>query len=233
MSHYYDFGNPNSIAKKKKRAQKVSEQLRIEGIIPAPIIFEGEKIATHPWAKKISQLLLDKVDEPERVAKGRSYLKNNFIVHFEQTQGHCKATIVGENVYQVNLTWPSLKKNVLKKLLSATADDLCLLIELLQKTPDIAAFNALERLALMPDFIPALEDLKTSCTCLNWWGECKHVFALIQALIYLIDRDFSFLFKLLGQDLNELSDTAKEVFLKKHLKFPSRGGVDAEGGRGG
>jgi len=169
---------------------------------------------------------LEAFTDPARLARGRSYANNDRVKSWKLDKGGVKARIRGSvNPYYGVYKEPTYDTRIALQPISA--GDWELLIRdlgsraafvsrlLLNEVPDTIEkpFEALD-LHLLPH---RAKDLKTQCSCPDYYNPCKHVAGLCYVVAAQLDRDPFLLFELRGLSREDLFRQLRETPLGKAL----------------
>jgi uncharacterized Zn finger protein/transcriptional regulator with XRE-family HTH domain len=216
MSRYHDWYPPYvSTAEKQYRNEKMAAKLSKEGRVLKPILVKGRKMATSFWGKAWCDNVESYQDYSNRLPRGRSYVRNGAVLDLDISTGKVTALVSGSSSkpYEISITisplaperWELLKKKCLGKISS--------LLALVQgKLPQeiLAEFCNRET-----GLFPSPKEIKTSCSCPDWAGLCKHLAAVLYGIGVRLDEDPKLFFTLRGvkeSDLvgSEVIDTLTE-----------------------
>ena len=84
-----------SVGSRMLKAKKKLEKLRKKNPKINPIIIEGKKITTTWWGNAWIDNLKYYADYDNRVARGKSYVKNGFVIHLSIRKGLIEAMVMG------------------------------------------------------------------------------------------------------------------------------------------
>ncbi len=197
--------------KKKKKTRNIK-----------PVIIEGNKTATSWWGKAWIHHLKSYADYDNRVPRGRSYVKNGFVIHLAIQEGHIESMVMGSRIYNVNITMKKINKKKWKSIKQLSQKHLYSLSDLLDghfpKELEKVFSDSNEGL------FPILKEIDFNCSCPDWASMCKHVSATLFALGAKIDEDVDLFFQLRGVNIKELIQSAiTSETTELQRKVPLRG----------
>ncbi|HEY9824758.1 MAG TPA: SWIM zinc finger family protein [Stenomitos sp.] len=156
---------------------------------------------------------LEKIVDPGRLSRGRSYARNGKILHFDIKDGIITAHVRGsvnpyfgvykEPLYTTVLEFKTISAANWSAAIAYIASKASLISRLmLNEMPDTIedAFAKLD-LHLLPH---RKDDFKTDCSCPDWSNPCKHVAGVYYLLAAQLDQDPFLLFELRGLSRNAL-----------------------------
>ncbi|MCR5813095.1 MAG: helix-turn-helix domain-containing protein [Desulfovibrio sp.] len=202
MFGYGYFGRYVSVGEKKVKAQKALAKMRKAGLEAKPIEEFRGKIASTFWGKSWCENLESYADYENRIARGRSYLRNGFVCHLEIEQGIVRAKVYGTSLYDITITIKTLSQERWQEVCERCAGQIGSLMELLQ-----GKFSK-EIMKIVCDkehgIFPAPNEIKFKCSCPDWASMCKHVAAVLYGIGRRLDTQPDLLFTLRGVDPSEL-----------------------------
>lgn len=199
---FHAWGDYVSVGERRRQAQQTLAKLRKQGQSVAPVTIEGRKIATSFWGQSWCGNLERYSDYAYRLPRGRSYVRNGFVVDLQIAKGEITARVSGSDLYKVKIAIAPVKAACWKSVCRDCAGTIDSLIELLQGR---LAKGVMDRVCREGDgLFPSPEDIKLSCTCPDWADMCKHVAAALYGVGARLDEKPQLLFVLRGVDENEL-----------------------------
>ena len=215
------FNSYVSVGERAVKAQRKINQLKKKNPNINPIVIEGKQIAKSWWGKIWINHLKHYADYDNRVARGRSYVKNGLVVHFAINQGHIEAMVMGSrsSPYKVKITTRKLSSSKWNKIKQLSREHLYTLPDLVEgrlpeKLKDI--FSDREE-----GLFPSLKEMDFNCSCPDWAEMCKHVSASLFALGAEIDNNIDLFFMLRGVNASELVQSALQEERKSLKKRKS------------
>ena len=203
-----------SVAERRRQAQQTLAKLRKAGQFVAPVTIEGRKIAKSFWGQSWCSNLERYSDYAYRLPRGRSYVRNGFVVDLQIAKGEITARVSGSDLYDVKIAIAPVRTANWKSICRNCAGTIDSLIELLQGR---LAKAVMDRVCREGDgLFPSPSEIKLSCSCPDWADMCKHVAAALYGVGARLDEEPQLLFVLRGVDENELIENAgQDVSLTK------------------
>ena len=194
------------VAKRRAQAAKEVEKLKKKGRVILPVVLEGRKIAQSFWGKAWCDNLERYSDFENRLPRGRSYVRNGFVIDLQIARGSVRALVSGSDIYEVKIDIALTAPERWKAICRDCAGSIGSLVELLKGK---LSKNVMERVCRGSDgLFPAPREIKMSCTCPDWAGMCKHVAATLYGAGARLDQAPELLFTLRGVDSAELIASA-------------------------
>lgn len=217
---YYGWGPYVSVGERKRKAARELEKLRKKGRPIAPVIVEGRAIARTFWGKAWCDNLERYSDFENRLPRGRSYVRNGFVIDLDIAVGGVKALVCGSSIYKVAVNITPVTKARWRSICRDCAGSIDSLVELLQGR---FSKGVMERVCQQKTgLFPSPEEIEFSCSCPDWATMCKHVAAVLYGIGARLDNQPELLFKLHRVDEHEL-------IAKAGMEFPlTRERPDAE-----
>ena len=106
---FYAWGDYVSVGEKRRQAQQTLAKLRKQGQSVAPVTIEGRKIAKSFWGQSWCTNLERYSDYEYRLPRGRSYVRNGFVVDLQITKGEITARVSGSDLYNVKIAIAPVK----------------------------------------------------------------------------------------------------------------------------
>jgi uncharacterized Zn finger protein len=207
MSWYY-YQRRETVAERKSKAQRNLQQLRKKHPDVRPIVIEGKGLVKTWWGKAWNANLERYADYSNRIGRGRSYVKNGFVLDLKISRGRVEAQVMGTSPrpYTVSIRIAGLTKQKWAAIKRQSRDKIDSLQELLDGSfpRDLEAIFTARGAGLFPS--PG--EIKLSCTCPDWAVMCKHVAATLYGVGARLDADPGLFFTLRGVDVGDLVSTA-------------------------
>jgi len=227
---YFEWKPYVSVADRKLQAVSRLASLKKKGRPVAPVTIEGRKVATSFWGISWCDNLERYSDYATRLPRGRSYVRNGFVVDLQIAKGEISAMVSGSELYKVKITVGPVAASRWKSICRDCAGTIDSLVELLQGR---LAKGVMDRVCREGDgLFPAPSEIKLSCSCPDWADMCKHVAAALYGVGARLDEKPQLLFVLRGVDENELlaragQDLARSKSAPKTAKVLGDGDVAA------
>ena len=199
---WYEFKPYVSVAERKLEAARRLAKLKKKGRTVAPVTIAGRKIAESFWGMSWCQNLERYSDYATRLPRGRSYVRNGFVVDLQVAKGQVTAVVSGSDLYDVKVSITPVTPARWKAICRDCAGSIDSLVELLQGR---MAKGVMDRVCRKGDgLFPAPGEIKLSCSCPDWAGMCKHVAAVLYGVGARLDHEPQLLFLLRGVDEADL-----------------------------
>ena len=215
---YYGFAPYVSVATKKAKALKQLALLKKKNPDISPLIVQGNKLANTWWGKAWNTNLQKYADFENRIGRGRSYVKNGFVLDFKINTGQIKALIQGtrQKPYEVSIKIKPLNKTAESKIKQHCEGK----IESLQELIEGRFPKELSEVftAQGDGLFPTPQEISFNCSCPDWASMCKHVAATLYGVGVKLDSDPKLFFRLRNTDMNSLITEAVRKKSKKMLK---------------
>ena len=209
MSRYDDFYYPPyvSVAEKKERNAKMAAKMAKKNQHLALVILKGNKIASTFWGKAWCDNVESYRDYENRLPRGRSYVRSGAVIDLQITSGHVAALVAGSanTPYKITLDIKPLAKTKWTALKAKCVGKISSLLALAQgKLPPEILEEFCNRES---GLFPSPREIKTTCSCPDWAGLCKHLAAVFYGIGARLDENPRLFFTLRGIDENELIGT--------------------------
>lgn len=237
MGGYYYSGFPRyvSVGEKLLKARKKLKQLKKKNPSITPLILQGTKLTRTWWGKAWNTNLEKYADYSNRIGRGRSYIRNGFVLDLKINPGEVTSLVQGSrsHPYKVAIKIDPLGKgawNEIKKHCEGKIESLQELIEGRFPHDLIEIFTAKGK-----GLFPSPKEIKFNCNCPDWASMCKHVAATLYGVGVKLDDDPKLFFLLRKTKMDDLitealRDKSKKM-LKKAEKRTSRVIDDLEAGK--
>jgi uncharacterized Zn finger protein len=202
MSYYFEWRPYVSVGEKRRNAERELAKLRKRGQCVAPVRIEGRAIAKSFWGQAWCANLERYSDYENRLPRGRSYVRNGFVVDLQVAKGEITAMVAGSELYKIKVSIAPVVKARWKSICRDCAGSIDSLVELLQGR---LAEGVMDRVCRKGDgLFPAPGEIKLACSCQDWADMCKHVSAVLYGVGARLDEKPELLFVLRGVDETEL-----------------------------
>lgn len=207
-----------SVGEKKANAVKQIAKLRKKNINLKPITVQGNKLAKTWWGNAWNKNLESYADYSNRIARGRSYVKNGFVLDLQIEKGLVNALVMGtgSKPYSITVIIEPLKTSRWDTIVKACGNKIGSIEELAEgKFPkELESIFSLKGEGLFP----SPNEIKFSCSCPDYAYMCKHVAAVLYGIGTRFDEDPVLFFTLRGIDVEKLLKKSVEEKMKSMLK---------------
>ncbi len=204
MAYYDDYPEYVSVAKKREKAKKQLEKLKKKNPDLEPIMIAGSAIATTWWGKAWNKNLEIYADYTNRISRGRSYVRHGAVLDLKIETGVARALVQGSErkPYEIEINILPLTHEKWESILSLCNHKIDSMAELVEgRFPK----ELVEIFTLRGEgLFPTAQEIKFSCSCLDWAGMCKHVTAALYGIGARFDEDPTLFFKLRNINFEEL-----------------------------
>jgi uncharacterized Zn finger protein len=213
MWGYYDYV---PISQKIENNKKKIEKLKKKDPTISPIVIEGNKISKTWWGIAWNKNLERYADYSNRIGRGRSYVKNGFVVDLKIDVGHVSALVQGSHLYRVDIMITALPKQRWDKIVEMCSHKICSISDLADgKFPKELDVLFTEQ---GNGLFPTPKEIKFDCNCPDWADMCKHVAAALYAIGAKLDQNPTLFFKLRDIDVSFLIKKSMEEKMENMLK---------------
>lgn len=215
---YYGFEEYISVAQKKAKAMKALEKLKKKNPEIDPIIIDGRALARCWWGKAWNLNLESYADYKNRIARGKSYVRNNAVLDLKISKGQVEAKVQGSGSkpYTVKIRIDALSSQRWDQVTALCNHRIDSLEQLIQgKFPKELEVLFTERKYGM---FPSPKEIHFDCSCPDWASMCKHVAAVLYGIGARLDVNPLLFFELRGLDGRELIRKSMERKVESMLK---------------
>lgn len=215
---YYGFPVYVSVAEKKEKAKRSIEKLRKKNPNISPVIINGNLIAKKWWGKAWNKNLESYAELSNRIARGRSYVKQGAVLDLQLKKGKIEAIVQGSGTKPYNVVIQIDKLNEKKwesviEICNHRIDTMeSLLIGEFPKEFD-ELFRTSEK-----GLFPYPKEIHFDCSCPDSARVCKHIAAVLYGVGARLDDDPILFFKLRDIDFEILLKKSIEDKMKSMLK---------------
>jgi uncharacterized Zn finger protein len=198
---WYEWRPYVPVEERRRQAQKELKKLK-KGQSIAPVAIEGRTIAKSFWGQAWCTNLERYSDFANRLPRGRTYVRNGSVVDLQIANGGVAAFVSGSELYKIKIGIAPVARHHWRSICRDCSGSIDSLVELLQGR---LAKGVMDRVCREGDgLFPSPDDIKLSCSCLDWADMCKHVAAVLYGIGARLDEQPQLLFVLRGVDENEL-----------------------------
>ena len=208
MSFYGGYPAYVTVAEKRKLAEASLKKLKKKNPDISPVVIEGRTIAKTWWGKSWNKNLESYADYSNRIARGRSYVKNGSVLDLKITEGTINALVQGSGSkpYKVDISIKALPENIWEDIINQCLGKIESIEELIEgKFPKALAdlFTAKGK-----GLFPAPDEINLSCSCPDYAVMCKHVAAVLYGVSSRLDDKSELFFVLRKVNINNLISEA-------------------------
>lgn len=181
-----------------------------------PVIIEGRKLALNWWGKAWNTNLESYADYSNRIARGRSYVRDGAVIDLKISPGKVLAKVQGSRArpYTVDIDIMELsdarKADIVQRCAGKIEDLDSLISGRISKT--------VENIFLERDgLFPSPSEIIFHCSCPDKAYMCKHVAAVLYGIGVRFDNDPLLFFSLRGLDVSTLIRRSVDDRLSKML----------------
>ena len=190
------------VAERRRKAERLTVQLRKQGRTLAPVVIEGRAIATTFWGKAWCGNLEVYRDYESRLPRGRTYVRNGSVIDLQIAPGEVRALVNGSELYEIKVSIQPLPQPAWRRLCVDCAGRIDSVVELLQGRFSKAV---MERLCRQDNgLFPRPAQIRFDCSCPDHASMCKHVAAVLYGVGARLDHQPELLFRLRAVDGAEL-----------------------------
>lgn len=196
-----------------RRAQAAGELAsRRKSDLPAsPVVLAGRAIATSFWGRSWCDTMESYGDFANRLARGRTYVRNGSVVDLQVQSGLVSAWVSGSRLYETTVQVTPLEPARWKAVVEQHAGQVSSLVDLLQGRLPASLLEALA--SRSSGLFPGPAELTFSCSCPDWAMMCKHVAAVLYGVGARLDHDPGLFFLLRGVEVSDLALAGANVDL--------------------
>jgi len=167
---------------------------------------QSKKFGQTWWASRWL-IALERLVDPGRLSRGRSYARSGQVLNIDITSGKVTAQVQGSRPtpYKVKITIKPLSDAQWTSVADAMAAQAIFAAKLLagEMPNEIEDAFATAKVSLFP---LKSDDLVTSCSCPDYSNPCKHIAAVYYLLGEQFDGDPFLLFRLRGKSKSEIME---------------------------
>lgn len=208
---WYEYTDYESVAQRKVKAVRLAKKLAAKHGELKPAIAKGTKIATSFWGQSWNRNLERYQHYENRLPRGRSYVKNGFVIDLQVEEGQIRAMVSGSELYEVTIRIKPLHRERWTDLKRECSGQITSLIGLLQGQLPPSVMEAVTRQD--SGLFPEPEDIQFICTCPDYADVCKHSAAAAYGVGARLDEEPHLLFLLRKVDHTELITHASEAMV--------------------
>jgi uncharacterized Zn finger protein len=194
------------VAERLAKAKRQMERLNKKGEKLDPVVIEGRAIARTFWGKAWCDHLEAHCDFWNRLARGRSYVRNGSVCDLVIGPGHVAARVVGNDLYRVEIDIKKLQPARWTAIRKSSTGGIASVVELLRGRLSAAVMGIMTHPT--NGLFPRRQEIQMRCSCPDYATMCKHVAATLYGVGARLDSRPELLFVLRGVDQMQLIDEA-------------------------
>jgi len=204
MSRYDDGGWPAyvPVAERRRKAEREAAKLRKKGHPVTPVRIEGRAIATTAWGQAWCHNLESYRDYESRLPRGRTYVRNGWVIDLQIGPCEIKALVSGSSIYQVTVGITSMPAARWRSICADCSGRIDSLVELLQGRLSKGVMDRMCRQG--SGLFPSPSEIRFSCNCEDHASMCKHVAAVLYGVGARLDENPELLFRLRAVNADDL-----------------------------
>jgi len=211
-NYYGDYGYGGwapyvSVAEKRRRAQAKIAGLRKKGKNLSPVSTSGRAIANTFWGIAWCENLESYSDYSNRLPRGRSYIRNGYVIDLQIAEGKVTALVQGSSLYTVEIKIRPVEAEKWRAIVAECSGKIDSLVELIQGRLSTAVMSAMTN--QKSGLFPVPKQISLKCSCPDWASMCKHVAAALYGVGARLDEKPELLFLLRKADHLDLIAGAK------------------------
>lgn len=205
------YGAYVSVAEKKENATKAIKKLSKKEKLE-PLEYLSPKKENAWWAIKWEENILSYTDFSSRIARGRAYVKNGFVIDLKINEGNVSALVMGstKNPYKISIAIDKITKEKEEKITEFIKNNISSLESFLKGDfPE-----ELSDILIGEDYglFPTPKEIKFDCNCPDGACMCKHIAAALFGISSKLTQNPLLFFTLRGIEVDSLiSSTVDEV----------------------
>lgn len=206
------------VAERKAQVQVELARLLANDPTVSPVTVMGRELANTWWGRAWNANLESYADYANRIARGRSYIRQGCILDLKIEKRTVRALVQGSQraPYRVEVTLSPLSEKALQNLLLVCGNQI-------QDLSTLAQGNFPRELAFLftqkdQGLFPSPKEIKLSCSCPDSAVMCKHVAAVLYGIGAKFDQDPSLFFTLRDLDFRLLLKKSIEEKLQSMLQ---------------
>ncbi|MGZ3797069.1 MAG: SWIM zinc finger family protein [Pseudobdellovibrionaceae bacterium] len=197
------------VAAKRKKAEAALKKLQKKGENLTPIHLTGNKIATTFWGRAWCEHIESFSDYSNRLPRGRSYVKNGYVVHLGIKPGEIEALVQGSSLYKVKISIKATTQEKWSLILKSCAGRIDSVLDLLQGKFSKPVMEVM--MHKREGLFPQPEEIQLRCSCPDSAEMCKHIAAVMYGVGAKLDNEPELLFLLRKVDPADLLSQATKI----------------------
>lgn len=190
-----------SVGTRMLMARRQVWELRKRGYAANPVVVQGQDLRGTFWGDNWRTNLESSAELAALLPSALEYLRNDLLVDLKIEAGQISALVQGAELYTVKIEVPVMPESDWQEIVQACERQVGSVVELLAAAP-ASVVTALTRKP--GGLYPSVSELKLSCSCAEWAGNCKHVTAALCGAGVRLDAHPDLLFRLRQVDPSDL-----------------------------
>lgn len=192
-----------SVAQKQAKCKKMIDKINKDGNIES-LEYVMVKKSDAWWSKRWEENMESYADMSNRIARGKTYVKNGLVFDFNIQESLVTAKVVGTSSkpYKVEIKIKKLSSVAEKKLLDITKNKISSIESFLNGDFPLELENLL--LDSEIGLFPSPDEISFDCNCPDGAYMCKHVAAVLFGISSKLSKNPLLFFTLRGIDVNKM-----------------------------
>ncbi len=190
-----------SVGTRMLMARRQVWELRKRGYAANPVVVQGQDLRGTFWGDSWRTNLESAAELAALLPSALEYLRNDLLVDLKIEAGQISALVQGAELYTVKIEVPAMPESDWQEIVRACEGQVGSVVELLAAAPA----SVVTALTQTPGGLyPSVSELKLSCSCAEWAGNCKHVTAALCGAGVRLDAHPDLLFRLRQVDPSDI-----------------------------
>lgn len=196
------------VAERRRQAEREAKRMARGGKKLEPVSIEPgtRALTTTFWGTAWCEHLESYADFESRLGRGRSYVRNGFVLDLKLERGRATALVLGSALYEIEITIRPLADKRWKAVVAQCSGQIDSLVELLSGRFSDAVMRVVTDRET--GLFPAPREIEMTCSCPDWAGLCKHLAATLYGIGARFDHKPELLFLLRGVSADDLVEHA-------------------------
>ena len=195
-------------AARRQTAERMVAKMQKGGQMLSPVTASRGAIATSFWGKAWCRNLERYSDYANRLPRGRTYVRNGYVIDLKISPGEVSAQVMGSSLYQITVSIREVAAAHWQAIARDCARSIDTLVELLQGQLSTSVMERITRPGT--GLFPSPTEISFTCSCPDSAAMCKHVAAALYGIGARLDSAPELLFGLRKVDPKELIARAGE-----------------------
>src|SRR5277367_5245717 len=195
-------------AARRQTAERTVAKMQKKGQTLSPVAASRSAIAKSFWGKAWCRNLERYSDYSNRLPRGRTYVRNGYVIDLKISPGEVTAQVMGSSLYQITVSIREVAAAHWQAIARDCARSIDTLVELLQGQLSTSVMERITRPGT--GLFPSPTEISFTCSCPDSAAMCKHVAAALYGIGARLDLEPELLFGLRKVDAKELIARAGE-----------------------